>query len=241
MTVLLAFDTATERTAIALGDEGRAWLREGAGGARASATFLPAVLDVLRDAGLRLEDVAAIAYGRGPGAFTGLRVASAVAQGLALGARKPVLALDTLMAVAEDARMLLAAGCEGDVRFDLPIAVWAVQDARMDEVYAGEYVRDGDRWWTRRAPRVLAPEALVAEWQQLPPSIVAGNALPAFGTRLDTGLAVRVPEAAPRAGALLALARTAWAAGERLDAADALPLYVRDKVALTSAERGASR
>ena len=241
MTVLLAFDTATERTAIALGDDDRAWLREGAGGTHASASFLPEVLDLLREAGFALADVDAIAYGRGPGAFTGLRVACSVAQGLALGARKPVLAIDTLMAAAEDARTLLAAGLEGDVPPVSPLAVWAVQDARMDEVYAAEYVHEDGRWRTRHAPRVLPPEALADEWRHAPPSVVAGNALPAFGTRLDTGLAVRVPEAAPRPGALLALARAAWAAGERLDAAAALPLYVRDKVAMTSAEREAVR
>jgi tRNA threonylcarbamoyladenosine biosynthesis protein TsaB len=241
MTVLLAFDTATERTAIALGDDDRAWRREGAGGAHASATFLPEVLALLGEAGLTLENVDAIAYGRGPGAFTGLRVACSVAQGLALGAGKPVLAIDTLMAVAEDARTLIAAGVEGEVQPASPLAVCVVQDARMDEVYVGEYMHEGGRWRTLRAPRVLPPEALAAEWKQAPPSVVAGNALPAFGTRLDTGLALRVPEAAPRPAALLALARAAWAAGERLDAADALPLYVRDKVALTSAEREAAR
>jgi len=241
MTVLLAFDTATERTAIALGDDERSWLREGAGGARASASFLPEILALLRESGLTLEDVDAIGYGRGPGAFTGLRVASSVAQGLALGARKPVLAIDTLMAVAEDARTLIAAGAEGELRPMTPLAVWVVHDARMDEVYAAEYVHEADAWRARRAPRVLRPEALVVEWTQAPPSIVAGNALPAFGPRLETGLALRVPEAAPRPGALLTLARAAWASGERLHPAHALPLYVRDKVALTSAEREGAR
>jgi len=249
MTVLLAFDTATERTAIALGTDERTWTRESAGGARASATFLPEVLELLHEAGLAVRDLDGIGYGRGPGAFTGLRVACSVAQGLALGAGKPVLPIDTLMAVAEDARGLMAAGMEGGAGIDEAagsggsagvapaLAVWAVHDARMDEVYAAEYVHDDGAWRMRHAPRVLSPEALVAEWRQVPPSVVAGNGLPAFSTRLDTGLAVRVPEAAPRPAALLALARAAWAAGDRLDAALALPLYVRDKVALTSAER----
>jgi len=241
MTVLLAFDTATERTAIALGDGERTWVREGDGGARASATFLPDVLALLREAGLALRDLDAIGYGRGQGAFTGLRVACSVAQGLAFGAGKPVLAIDTLMAVAEDARTLIAAGAEGAVEPGSPLAIWSLQDARMDEIYAAEYVHEGGTWRTRHAPCVLSTQALAATWQQSPPAVVAGNALPAFGTRLDTGLAVRVPEAAPHPAALLALARAAWDAGERLDVALALPLYVREKVALTTAEREATR
>src|SRR5438270_12958178 len=108
MTVLLAFDTATERTAIALGDDERSWLREGAGGARASASFLPEILALLRESGLTLEDVDAIGYGRGPGAFTGLRVASSVAQGLALGGRKPLPAIGPALAVAQCPRTLAA-------------------------------------------------------------------------------------------------------------------------------------
>jgi tRNA threonylcarbamoyladenosine biosynthesis protein TsaB len=72
------------------------------------------------------------------------------------------------------------------------------------------------------------------------PAVVAGNALAAFGDRLDTGGARRLPDAAPRALALLALARAAWASGGGIDAALALPLYLRDKVALTTAERAAA-
>ncbi|MGH8798278.1 MAG: tRNA (adenosine(37)-N6)-threonylcarbamoyltransferase complex dimerization subunit type 1 TsaB, partial [Caldimonas sp.] len=128
MTALLAFDTATERTRIALAARGRIWQHEGEGGARASAAFLPALLALLAEADVKLADLDAIAFGRGPGAFTGLRVACTVAQGLALGAAKPVLPIDTLLAVAEDAR----AGAES-------LRVWAVMDARMNEIYAAEY------------------------------------------------------------------------------------------------------
>jgi tRNA threonylcarbamoyladenosine biosynthesis protein TsaB len=243
MTVLLAFDTATERTHVALDTGGRTWVHEGTGGARASAEFLRDVLALLARAGVTLHDVDAVAYGRGPGAFTGLRVACAVAQGLAFGAGKPVLAIDTLMAVAEDARLRIARGDEGvgEASIAAPLTVWALQDARMDELYAAEYALADGRWSTRVAPRVLRAEALVQLWQASPPAIVAGNALPAYGARLDTGLALRVPEAMPGGHALAALARAAWQAGERLDAADALPLYVRDKVALTTAEREAAQ
>src|SRR5437763_14596303 len=104
MTTLLAFDTATERMSIALNARGKTWTREGDGGAQASATLIPAILALLAQAGVALRELDAIAFGRGPGAFTGLRTACSVAQGLAFGANKPVLAIDTLLAVAEDAR-----------------------------------------------------------------------------------------------------------------------------------------
>ena len=101
---LLAFDTATERISIAVAARGRMWTHEGEGGAQSSATFLPAVMALLAEADVPSAALDAIAFGRGPGAFTGLRVACAVAQGLAFGARKPVLPIDTLLALAEDAR-----------------------------------------------------------------------------------------------------------------------------------------
>jgi tRNA threonylcarbamoyladenosine biosynthesis protein TsaB len=230
MTTLLAFDTATERTSIALAADDAVWEHEAEGGAQASATLLPGILALLARAGIPLGQVDAVAFGRGPGAFTGLRTACSVAQGLAFGAGKPVLPVDTLLAVAEDAR----AG-------DAPQRVWAVTDARMDEVYAAHYAFDGTRWTTLVAPLLARPEALAARWRDEPADTVAGNALAVFGDRLEAGAARRCPDAAPRARALLTLARAVWCAGGAVDAALALPLYVRDKVAQTTAEREALR
>jgi len=226
MPTLIAFDTSTEQMTVALRHGDRVVARVDAGGARASATLLPAVLDVLAEAGLALADVDAVAFGRGPGAFTGLRTACAVAQGLALGATKPVLPIDTLLAVAEDARRGAA-----DVR------VWALLDARMDQIYAAEYAHANGRWSTLVAPFLADCEALARRWHDEPPAIVAGNALAAFGARLRTGEATTVADAAPRATALLRLAEQAWADGAAVDPALALPLYVRDKVAETEQER----
>jgi tRNA threonylcarbamoyladenosine biosynthesis protein TsaB len=225
---LLAFDTATERISIALAAGDRIWSHEGEGGARASATFLPAVMGLLAEAGVGVGALDAIAFGRGPGAFTGLRVACSVAQGLAFGAARPVLPIDTLLALAEDARA-------GAATF----AVWALLDARMGEIYAAEYAFDAHGWDVRTAPMLTTPQVLERLWQARAPGVVAGNALVAFGSGLDCGGARRMPEAAPRATGMLALARALWSAGGAVDPALALPLYLRDKVAQTTAEREA--
>ncbi|WP_077038142.1 tRNA (adenosine(37)-N6)-threonylcarbamoyltransferase complex dimerization subunit type 1 TsaB, partial [Pelomonas sp. KK5] len=190
----------------------------------------------LASAGCTLAELDAIGFGRGPGAFTGLRTACSVTQGLAFGAAKPVLSLDSLMLVAEDARQQAeAAGA--------PLAgtIWVVMDARMDEIYAAAYRWDGARWHVEVEPMLCAPAVLLQRWGE--PAAVAGSALVAFEGRL--GLAGRElrcwPATASRARALAELARQAWAQGAVLDAAEAMPVYVRDKVAQTTEERLAAR
>ena len=230
MPALIAFDTSTERMSVAAQRGDVVVAREDEAGARASATLLPAILGVLAEAGMTLADLDAIAFGRGPGAFTGLRASCSVAQGLAFGAAKPVLPIDSLLAIAEDARRGAA-----DVR------VWALLDARMDQIYAASYAHAEGRWTTRVAPFLTDCDALAAIWREAPPAIVAGNAIAAFGARLQTGDATVIPEATPNARALLRLAERAWLNGAAVDPARALPLYVRDKVALTEAERAARK
>jgi len=230
MATLIAFDTATERMTIALRRGDRVVAHEGDGGARSSATLLPAILALLGKAGIVIADLDAIAFGRGPGAFTGLRTACSVAQGLAFGAGKRVLPIDSLLAVAEDAR--------GDAA---TLRAWALIDARMDQIYAAEYDCDAGRWTTRVAPFLTDCEALASRWQDEPPAAIAGNAIGVFGARLATGNAILFPDAAPTALALLRLAEKAWAEGAAVEPALALPLYVRDKVADTEAERAAQR
>ncbi len=196
---LLAFDTSTEQLSIAVarGPQGLAQpLRhEGAGGAQASAALIPAVQALLAQAGLRLAELDAIVFGRGPGSFTGLRTACAVAQGLAFGAGVPVLPVDTLMAVAEEARALAGA-----------TQVLALLDARMDQVYCGGWVFAQGLWQADGSAALAAPEAIAAE----PGWTLAGNAFAAYGARLPA-------------------------------ADQALPLYIRDKVAQTTQERADAR
>jgi len=161
-------------------------------------------------------------FGRGPGAFTGLRTACAVAQGLAFGAGRPVLPVETLMAVAEDARA--RHGCD---------RVVAALDARMDEVYAAAYRHDGRRWHREGPVTLGAPQALALADGY----VLAGNVQAAYGDRLPAPALA----AAPTAAALLRLAPAALADGEAVPPEQALPLYVRDKVAQTTAEREAGR
>jgi len=236
MTVLLALDSSTESMALALITPAERLLHEGEGGAKASAQMVPAALALLARAGLGLADVDAIAYGQGPGAFTGLRTACAVAQGLALGAGKPVLAIDSLMQVAEDARQQAAAAGTA-----LGETVWVAMDARMNEIYAAAYRWQDGRWQVLVAPALYSAESLNARWAGAAPSAVAGSALAVFGAALQTGAASRWPEPRSRAAALAELSQQAWDAGALRDAAEAMPVYVRDKVAFTTAERLAAR
>ena len=232
MTCLLAIDSSTEAMSIALSRAGQTTVFEGEGGALASARMLPEILALLQRGGCSLHDVDAIGFGRGPGAFTGLRSACSVAQGLALGAGKPVLPLDSLLLVAQDAL---------DEWGDAAADVWVVMDARMDEVYAAHYLFHAGRWQVLAAPMLCRPDELNARWAIAPPVCVAGSALPAFGDRLHTGTARLRHATRSRATALARLAQAAWAEGAAVDAALALPVYLRDKVAQTTAERAASR
>jgi tRNA threonylcarbamoyladenosine biosynthesis protein TsaB len=200
------------------------------GGALASATLLPRIESLLAEAGIGWAAVDGIGYGRGPGAFTGLRTACAVAQGLGFALGRPVLPVDSLLIVAEDAR-LQAGAADG---FEL----WVTMDARMGEVYAGAYRWAAGAGSPACARAVHAGRAAPA-WAAAPPAAVAGSALAAFGGRLATGAAACWPREADRAGALLRCTQALWAAGAGVDAAAALPLYLRDKVALTTAERHA--
>ena len=129
----LALDTSTDTVLLALQDGERLWQRELPGGAHASAELIPALLALLSEAGLALPQLQALVFGRGPGAFTGVRTACSVVQGLAFGADLPVLPVDSLLAVAEDARV--RAGV-----VDRPWAVQAVLDACFRSAREGRAV-----------------------------------------------------------------------------------------------------
>ncbi|MDR3455002.1 MAG: tRNA (adenosine(37)-N6)-threonylcarbamoyltransferase complex dimerization subunit type 1 TsaB [Rhodoferax sp.] len=242
---LLAFDTSTEVMSIAVAHDAQLWQHTGAGGAQASSTLIPAIQALMAQAGLRLEQLDAIAFGRGPGSFTGLRTACAVAQGLAFGASAKfphgasakvwpgtgassevkVLPIDTLLAVAEEARYL-----HGATR------VRALLDARMDEMYLADYEFESNLWRPDGGFSLIQPENLQARagWA------LAGNVFAAYGARL-AGQDAPCHAALPTATAMLRLAPGLIAAGRAVSADQALPLYIRDKVAKTTDERAAER
>ena len=143
---LLAFDTSTEHLSVAVRHGERVFTHSGAGGAQASGTLIPLILQVLAEAGLQLAALDAIAFGRGPGSFTGLRTACSVAQGLAFGAGVPLLPVDTLLTVAEEARHAFGAR-----------QVVAALDARMDQLYAARYDFDAGGALLSNLPPLHSP------------------------------------------------------------------------------------
>jgi tRNA threonylcarbamoyladenosine biosynthesis protein TsaB len=251
MTCLLALDTSSQTMAVALVWGGEVLAYDGVGGAGASGQLITQAQQLMAQAGLTWSQLDAIAFGRGPGAFTGLRTACSVAQGLALGADKPVLSLDSLMLVAQDAYQ--RSNCfMGSANGPSPSSpLWAVSDARMGEVYAAQYQWQGPsaslpggHWQVLTAPHLRSPAALLRDWSEHSPGALAGNALLAFAEFFSPAALPTThlfPQAQIRASALAAVARQAWASGETIDAAQALPLYVRDKVAQTMLEREHAR
>ncbi len=230
---LLAFDTSTEVMSIAVSrtvhNSVTVWEHTGAGGSQASAHLIGQVMALLHQAGLPLKALDAICFGAGPGSFTGLRTACAVAQGLAYGAGVPVLAVDSLLAVAEEARFQALPD---------PAAyrITALLDARMDEMYAATWAWNGASWMEVADSALLRPEALQTQGK-----VLAGNVFGVYAGRLGAehgGLndAVQVT-ALPTAAAMLRVAPQMLAAGLAVAAAQALPRYIRDKVAKTTAER----
>ena len=226
---LLAIDSSTESLCVCAAQGERLAARVGEGGAQASARLLTDVRQVLNELGQPLSSLAAIAFGQGPGAFTGLRSACSVAQGLAFGLDCPVLPVDSLLILAEAARGI-AAPAAGPWR---DVAV--VNDARMGEVYAGRWGWSGDEWQAIEPVALWRPHDLDRAWRQAPITAWVGTGLaelPACESRV-----VYTVSDLLRAQALLRLAQRAWARGEAVAAQQALPAYVRDKVAQTTLER----
>jgi tRNA threonylcarbamoyladenosine biosynthesis protein TsaB len=255
-TVLLALDTSTEFCSVALliagptaaaaanattapaaygsaphysAGEVHVWFSHELTGPVSSTRLLPAIRELFDTAGLKLKDCSAIAFGAGPGSFTGLRTATGVAQGLAFGLSVPVVPVGTLLACAEFARLH-----EPSIT-----RVLAALDARMNEAYWADFRWDAaaGEWATVQAASLDLPEAIVRPDE---PFTLAGNAAAAFGERLPMPAApvCRIDfDALPHALPVALAGLRALRAGRTVAPDQAAPEYVRNKVAQTTAER----
>lgn len=223
MTRILAIETSTELATAAILTDSGIFVRELSGVQTHSQGILPAIQALLVEAGIRLQDCDAIAFGCGPGAFTGIRTACGIVQGLAYGADLPVVPVMSLLAMAEAAREQVAAN-----------EFVCILDARMNEVYWAQY-RFGDAGWVAvSAPALTGLVSALAAITLENPQLVLGN-----------GLVLPEPEQArypsllcmPHAKQVGILGRLDFAAGLGLPADQAQPLYLRNKIALTTAER----
>ncbi len=222
MAVILALDTSTEACSCALAINGVVHERYVVAPQQHAALILPTIDSLLHEHKLSVDRLDALAWGRGPGSFTGLRIAAGVTQGLAFGAGLPVVEVSTLASLALEAWLTT-----GQAR------ILACLDARIDEVYWGLFeIRDG-------LP-VAAGEEQLCRPEALPPDcpgegswIAAGNGL-AYAERFPSALTARLhqslPGLLPRAGHIATIASAAFARGETVAAEDVRPVYLRDKV-----------
>jgi len=228
---LLAIETATEACSAALLVDGELASRHEEMPRGHAERILPMVDELLGAAGLALGRLDAIAFGRGPGGFTGLRLAASLVQGLAFGAGLPVLPVSTLRAVAQ-AALDLEGGAD---------AVLVCNDARMHEVYWASYRRDPAGLAAEASPERVGAAASVQR-----PAALQGLALcgagrgfivyPELGERLGLPLGP-CATLLPSAVAILRLAVPDWLAGRGVPADAALPIYVRDDVARPAGPR----
>jgi tRNA threonylcarbamoyladenosine biosynthesis protein TsaB len=225
---ILALDTSTEYLSLALVLDGKAFVRDLHAGQTHSQRILPLLRELLDEAGVELSQLDGIAFGAGPGSFTGLRIGCGVAQGLAFGASLPVIGVSTLQALAQ------ASGVD---------KVIACLDARMGEVYHAAYELRDKAWHEVIAPGLYKPDAV-------PPIrgngwVGSGSGWKVYGELLAAQyagqLADTIPDAYPHALAIAQLAVPLFEAGQGRPAAEAAPIYVRNKVALKTSEREAGQ
>jgi len=225
---ILALETSTEYCSVALWQDGAVTEHCELVGQKHSELLIAMLDDLLQATGCKLQDMDGIAFGMGPGSFTGVRIACGAAQGLAFGAGLPVAGICTLQALAE------ACGKE---------KVVAALDARMGEIYHAAYEKHDGVWIAVSEPCLCKPE----EAPPLPGDgwFGAGSGFAMHGAVLAERYAGQLHgadgEAVPQAAAIAVLGAAQFAQGRGADAAEALPLYLRDKVALKTAERECAR
>jgi tRNA threonylcarbamoyladenosine biosynthesis protein TsaB len=221
---ILAVDTSTEICSVALRTGEGDVTRDCEAGQRHSSLLLPLIEEVLRETQLTLRQLDGIAFGAGPGSFTGLRIACGVVQGLAFAAQLPVYGVSSLLALAE------ASGAE---------KVIAALDARMGEIYHAAFTRQENAWQIAIAANLCkadaAPMVGGVGWCGAGSGFAAHRA--ALIQRYDGALGPVQAQLFPRAQYIARLAQPVFARGGGVPAHQALPLYIRDKVALTKSEQ----
>jgi tRNA threonylcarbamoyladenosine biosynthesis protein TsaB len=227
MPIILAIETSSELASCALLIGQTVHSRQSSGVRTHSQSILPMVQGLLADAGLSLQQCNAIAFGAGPGSFTGVRTACGIAQGLAFGAGLPVIPLVTLAAMAQACRERNGAS-----------EVLAVLDARMGEVYWAQYRYDNG-WQVVVAPALCAPQDVAPVLPDGAPLCACGSGFSAYPAAFEgrSFAGAALADVMPHAGELARLAAIEFAAGNTVGAAAAQPLYLRNKIAFTSAER----
>jgi len=221
---ILAFDTSTEYCSAALSLDGDILKKEVLAERRHSELLLPMIQETLSEAGLGLSDLDRLAFGAGPGSFTGLRIACGVAQGLALATGLPVIGISTLEAIAQQNRH---------------DKIIVAMDARMGEIYHAAYVRHNDGWKSVSEPALSQPQQAPV----LPDTgwIGCGSGFKVYHDRLeeiyrDQLMEIR-DEQCPHAQEIAQLAAACAIVEFCSDPAEAAPIYIRNKVALKESER----
>jgi len=225
---LLALDTSTEYLSLALKLGDKIFTHYQAAGSASSQLVLPQIQILLDSANIKLGDLDGIAFGAGPGAFTGVRIASGVAQGLGYGANLPIVGINTLTAVAEESGQDKVVVC---------------LDARMGEIYHAALIKQNGVWLEISETKVCKPQ--VSPVLESNDWVGAGGGWAAYkevlmqiySNHLSQSVNNVLPDITPTAEAILRLAQPVFEAGQAKPAMHAMPIYIRNRVALTTLER----
>ena len=230
MSLIIALDSSTDACSVALYVDGQLSARFELAAKSHTQRLLPMVDEVLQSNGLKLGDLDAIAFGRGPGSFTGLRICMGIVQGLAFGAQLPVIPVSTLEAMA-------LGYYRANPQVELPVLV--ALDARMDEVYWGLFTRNGDSVAPLSDEFVMKPE-LLSEQDVIQPlagqfiAVGPGWHYPAMQALAPSTIVV---DAQPHAEDMALIAAQVWSAGGAIDVLDAQPVYLRDTISWQKRQR----
>lgn len=222
--ILLAIDTATEAGSVCLYRNEQYYYSDWLGADKHVESVLSHIKDILKESDTRIEEVKALVFSQGPGSFTGLRAGCGVTQGLALSLGIPVIAVPTLLMLAE--------------QVNTPWA-FTLLDARMGQVYGALYKKDETDWQEMIPTGLFQPDQL----PELPNEemVLVGSGADCYAEqlRLISGKPIPgiLPNKVPHAQWLIKIGLRKWQKGDVLASHEALPIYIRDKVALTTAER----